>query len=230
MTGQAGSEGGTSPSGKSLMSSYERLKSLPNVFSLNTLVRWTGWSRPTARVMVARWAAKGMIDLAGPRAGLYFNRVIDPKGEQDTAIRALMMLYPSATLCGASVLHAAGWTTQIPAALHVAVEARASYAQLHGVVLWPRPVEWFRGMKVRNGFANSRSTPDAMPTFGLRALRPEWALADLYADTSSGAWHPDPDDLDLDETQRELAGRACEVLRVEAPWLTAQPENIHAPL
>jgi len=45
-------------------------------------------------------------------------------------VAALEFEYPSAILIGESVLHAAGWITQIPAQLSVAVLRRRSYADL----------------------------------------------------------------------------------------------------
>jgi hypothetical protein len=52
--------------------------------------------------------------------------------------------YPSAILCGESVLHAAGWITQIPAQLSVTVLSRPSYVSLHGFEIRGRPLQWFR--------------------------------------------------------------------------------------
>ena len=207
--------------GRTYVSGYDRLADLPPVFSLNTLVRTTGMSRASAKVALTRWAGKKMVESAGPRAAIYFNRVVDRNGEAAHSVKALVMKYPSATLCGASVLHGAGWTTQIPSSLHVAVEARSSYVKLDGVTLFPRPVSWFRFMQAQGGWVDAAATnaPDHIATYGLRALAPAWALADLYADTSGQAWHPDEDDLDVPRAATAAVRRACKAMKCSPAWL-----------
>ena len=201
------------------MSAYQRLLRMPPVFSINTLVRATGLPRASAKVLLARWVAKKMVESAGPRSGVYFNRVVDRDGAVAHAALALLMKYPSATLCGASVLHNAGWTTQIPSTLHVAVEARASYAKLVGVTLHPCRRSWFQFMQQQGAFAVSgdAAAADAMATYGLRALAPAWALADLYADKSASSWKPDASDLDLPPAALPELRRACLAMRCEPP-------------
>lgn len=201
-------------------SAYERLLGLPGIFSLNMMVRATGMNRSTAKVLLSRWAVKGMIEPAGPRTAIYFNRVVDRNGEQANAVRALMMKYPSATLCGASVLHSAGWTTQIPSELHAAVESRPSYAKIEGVVLHPRPVSWFRLMQDQGAW-QSKDDED-FASFGLRSLSPSWALADLYADESGQAWQPDEDDLDIPDEQIERVREACAAMGSTPDWLISE--------
>lgn len=202
--------------------SYERLMQLPEVFSLSTLVRFTGMSRDSAKVLASRWNERGLVASAGPRAGVYFNRVRDPSGHRANAIRALVMKYPSATLCGASVLHAAGWTTQIPSAVHVAIETRPSYSSIDGVTLHPRPVAWFRFMHQHDAW-QSAGQAEENATYGLRALAPAWALADLYADDEPSAWHPDADDLDIPDEASNHVATAFALMGVEPPLSSAHP-------
>lgn len=204
------------------VSAFERLTALPPVFSLNTLVRATGLPRASAKVLLTRWVGKKLVESAGPRAGIYFNRVVDRDGDSAHAVKALVMKYPSATLCGASVLHSAGWTTQIPSTLHVAVEARSSYAKIDGVTLFARPVAWFQFMQNQRAWADADSNQAGaqINAYGLRALAPAWALADLYADKSGQAWRPDEDDLDLPAREIGSVRRACEALGGSPAWLT----------
>lgn len=192
-------------------SAYDRLLRMPAIFSINTMVRSTGLTRASAKVLLTRWVAKKLAESAGPRSGVYFNRVVDRDGALAHAALALLMKYPSATLCGASVLHNAGWTTQIPSTLHVAVEARASYAKLDGVTLYPCRRSWFQFMQQQGAFTDSGDAAgtDAMTTYGLRALSPAWALADLYADPSAGSWKPDASDLDLPAAALPELRHAC---------------------
>ncbi len=196
------------------LSAFERLSDLPPVFSLNTLVRATGLPRASAKVLLTRWYAKNLVERAGPRAGIYFNRVLDRNGSTAHAVKALVMKYPSATLCGASVLHSAGWTAQIPSTLHVAVEARSSYAKIDGVTLFPRPVAWFQFMQNHGAWdAPAGKTAEAeTTTYGLRALAPAWALSDLYADKSGRSWQPDADDLDVPKEALDAVRRARQLL------------------
>lgn len=207
--------------GDTYVSGYDRLKDLPPVFSLNTLVRATGMNRASAKVALTRWAAKKMIEGAGPRAGIYFNRVVDRNGDSAHSVKALLMKYPSATLCGASILHSAGWTTQIPSTLHVAVEARSSYVQIDGATLFPRPVSWFQFMQAQVAWVGTADThaPGNISTYGLRALAPAWALADLYADKSGHAWYPDEDDLDVPRAAMAALRRACKAMQGAPAWL-----------
>lgn len=193
-------------------SALSRLRALPDVFSAADVARVTGLNDQSVRVSLARWGGRGLVQRAGLRSGIYYNllRHETPNGEMRR--QALLSVYPSAVLIGVSVLHAAGWITQIPQSLHVAVRSRRSYIQLAGFEIRGRSPSWFRAVDVR---ALSQ-TRDA--TYGLRSLTPADALADLYGD--SKAWHPDPDDLDLPDTALPLFASALERLEVQPPsWL-----------
>lgn len=171
------------------VSALERLKNLPEVFTVNTLSRMTGMPKPTALAILSRWKAKAWVEQAGPRSGIYFNLLANPLAADEHRIGALLMAYPSAMLMGESVLHAAGWITQIPQQLHVAVEKRRSYVQLTGIALHAKPLGWFKTVAVL------QPREAKFNTYGLRTLPPAWALADLRADPL--AWHPDADDVDV---------------------------------
>lgn len=49
--------------------------------------------------------------------------------------------------------------------------------------------------------------------YGLRALPPAVALADLYSDPRG--WHPDPDDLDIPTQEHDSVLSAFELLGVD---------------
>ena len=167
----------------------ERLKNLPEIFNINTLCRLMGMPKPTVLTTLTRWKAKSWVQQAGPRSGIYFNLLANPQAADEHRMGALLMVYPSALLMGESVLHAAGWITQIPQQLHVAVEKRRSYVHLSGIALHPKPLDWYQTVAI------VQPEVAKFNTYGLRSLLPEWALADLLADPL--AWHPDPDDLDM---------------------------------
>ena len=121
----------------------------------------------------------------------------------------MLFEYPSALLCGESVLHAAGWITQIPTSLSVAVISRPSYVSLHGFEIRGRPLSWFREV-------HSSVDPSAEKRiYGLRALPAPLALADLYGDTKG--WHPDMDDLYIPQEDMASIESAATLLGVELP-------------
>ena len=210
-------DGGMAP----YKSAFDRLKELPAFFSLNTLVRQSGMSRETASVALKRWATKGWVTPAGPRSGAYFNLIADPGAADSQRISAILHEYPSALLAAESVLHSAGWITQIPSALSVFVETRRSYVSLTGVTIEGRSLAWFRAMSAR-GAIQKNGTND-INAYGLRFLEPAWALADMYA--SAGAWHPDEDDLDVPDDKAEELLLACQAMGVVPDWLQEQGAN-----
>jgi hypothetical protein len=169
----------------------------------------TGFSEKAAAVCLHRWKAKDLIEPAGDRAGIYFNKLRNPQIDSSLRISALLVEYPSAILCGESVLHAAGWITQIPARLSVAVLSRPSYVSLHGFEIHGRPLSWFKTVHPAVNAADNERI------YGMRALPPALALVDLYADPN--AWHPDVDDLDIPPEHTDDVRTAAKLLDVELP-------------
>ena len=172
-----------------MTSALNRLRELPEAFTFAGFCKLSRFSNNAASVCLRRWKEKGLIEPAGERAKIYFNKLRSPQVDSALRTAALLFEYPSAILCGESVLHAAGWITQIPAQLSVAVMSRPSYVSLHGFDIRGRPLSWFR--KIHPLLEPSTEKR----VYGLRALPPALALADLYADPEG--WHPDPDDLDI---------------------------------
>jgi hypothetical protein len=160
-----------------------------------------GMPKPTVLAYLTRWKAKAWVEQAGPRSGIYFNLLANPLAASEHRVGALLMAYPSAMLMGESVLHAAGWITQIPQQIHVAVEKRRSYVQLSGIALHPKPLDWFKTVAVL------QPTQAKFNTYGLRSLPPAWALADLWANPL--AWHPDADDVEIPDGCQAQVDEAC---------------------
>lgn len=184
---------------------FERVKSLPDVFSLSTAMRVLDMDLPTLRVSLSRWVSSGMLQLAGPRAGIYYNLVVNPKSPGDNLSRVIATVYPEALLGESSVIHSVGWTTQIPQRIQVNVFSAKRYISLHGVELHPRPKSWFIQMQ-KSSATVSPEEAEALDfaSYGLRSLKPEWALADMF--THEGCWRPDSDDLDVpDESLHAIA-------------------------
>ncbi len=186
-----------------------RLLSLPEVFTFAGFCKMTDLSADAAAVYLRRWKVRGLIEPAGARAGIYFNKLKRAQIESSDRIAALLFEYPTAVLCGESVLHAAGWITQIPARLSVAVMSRRSFVSLHGFDIRGRPRTWFGKVHAAvNAPGNER-------IYGLKALPPALALVDLYTDAKG--WHPALDDLDLPEEEKAAVLGASELLRVRLP-------------
>jgi hypothetical protein len=127
---------------------FERLRAWPAIFNVNQAARYLGTpDNDSASVYLARWKKRRMIQSTGPRSGVYFNLVADPHAAQDKLVDALLLAFPSAVLIGASVLHSAGWTTQIPSKLQVAClgarDGRRSVPLWDEVAFFTRPKTWY---------------------------------------------------------------------------------------
>ncbi|MBS0420022.1 MAG: hypothetical protein JSR66_20085 [Proteobacteria bacterium] len=187
-----------------MTSALERLREMPEAFTFSGFCKLNGFSNEVAAVCLRRWKEKGLIEPAGDRARIYFNKLRSPEVDSTLRVAALLFEYPSAVLCGESVLHASGWITQIPAQLSVAVLSRPSYVSMHGFDIRGRPLSWLRKTHPLI------DTSEQKRIFALRALPPALALADLYA-TAKG-WHPDPDDLDIPQEEHHSVLAAFELL------------------
>ena len=197
-----------------MTSAIARLRELPEAFTFAGFCKLTRLSNNAAAVWLARWKEKGLIEPAGDRSRLYFNKLKCNEVDGSLRVAALLFEYPSAILCGESVLHAAGWITQIPARLSVAVIARPSYVSLHGFDIHGRSLSWFK--KVHSAVS---PVPEKR-VYGLRALPPTLALADLYNDPKG--WHPDIDDLDIPEADIPQLVTAARLIGAELPPLLAR--------
>ena len=191
------------------MDAISRLRMLPEAFTFAGFCRLTGFTPNAAAVCLRRWKTRQLIEAAGDRAGIYFNKLKCPAVDSSHRIEALLYEYPTAILRGESVLHAAGWITQIPARLTVAVMSRPSYVSFYGFDIHARPLSWFK--KVHHAV----TAADNVKIYGLRALPPPLALADLYADPN--AWHPDMDDLDIAADQCSAVLSAANMLNADLP-------------
>jgi hypothetical protein len=190
-----------------MTSALSRLRELPEAFTFAGFCKLSHFSNNAASVCLRRWKEKGLIEPAGERAKIYFNKLRSPQVDSTLRVAALLFEYPSAILCDESVLHAAGWITQIPAQLSVAVLSRPSYVSMHGFDIRGRPLSWFRKIHpLMEPSAEKR-------VYGLRALPPALALASLYADRDG--WHPDPDDLDIPDRDHDSVLSAFELLGLD---------------
>lgn len=182
---------------------HDRLESLPGLFDLSLFCLTTGLDQKSAKVMLSRWAKRGYVQGAGPKTGIYFKKRHQQLTDDELALAAALHLYPESVLCGASVLHRNGWTTQIPQSLHLAIEKRPSIVKIDGIQFFMRNHDWFVSLHKKNAFetlAKLHTTANATqidPYAKLRILKPQWALWDLRQ--SKDGWLPDDDDLYVPE-------------------------------
>lgn len=188
------------------VSAVQRVLGLPDAFSLNLCATLLGIEKGVATVYLSRWSAAGYVKASGPRTGFYFNVLKSRDSPAERLTEAILHVHPTAMVRGATVLHATGMTTQVPHQIDVAVLAPANRAHTTGFEERPKSRRWYaamQGMKLKDGL------------FGLPALSPEAALADLYA--TPGDWHPDVDDLEVDELDWLKFGAACNALGIAVP-------------
>lgn len=169
-------------------SACRRLMCLPDVFTLNDLTL-AGLTSGSARVAVNTWQNEGYIVPAGPRVGFYYNLVSNREGIQHGLGKVLRAKFGAVVIIGPSVLNVAGWITQVPQHLTVAVPWSRSYPEIDGARLYGRPPAWFGHVHVAVGRAERG-------VYGLQALPPHWALADALSHGDS-LHHMGPDDFDV---------------------------------
>lgn len=184
-------------------SAFDRLRAWPVVFNVNQATRYLGaGGNDMASVYLARWKKSGMVQSTGPRSGVYFNLVANPKAAEEHLVDALLFAFPSAVLIGASVLHDSGWTTQIPSKLQIAClaerDGRRTVPVWDQVEFFLRPREWYQQ------FHGQLQRGESYGALG--SLTPAAALVDAYLRPDGSEWQPDADDLDIpDECKPELA-------------------------
>lgn len=198
------------------MNSTEILTKLPEVFDLRDLQIATGVDRKHASQMCWRWSKKSFVSAFSE--GVYFNLIADRKAPSKfvgTAINKVSSSYK--LVIGVNSLNAAGWTTQMPRIIELAVPVdrnHRTFKQMEGVVIAPRSLDWFRKVlpvSKDRGAADQLMIPAA------------YALVDSFMDglaatkTTAGAsiWHPDPDDIsisgDIEKALQDIL-EAAEVL------------------
>lgn len=169
---------------------FARLKALPEVFDLADL-RSSGLAPGAERNALTRWSDDRMVIPAGPRLGLYYNLVRDPRGADAHLGTVLGRIHERAVIIGACALKENGWTTQIPRLLTVAAPERRTMPRISGVQIYRRPDAWFE--VVREDLERAGRGP-----FGLPMLSAPMALADALLHKDS-LHHLAPDDIEIPE-------------------------------
>lgn len=229
-------------------SAITRLRTLPSTFSIEQMCTLLGLPKEIGLTYASRWVRAGHLRPAGARTGFYANLVRAPHFAQsdDWLAGALLHVYPSAIVAGASVLNAEGWITQHPHDTQVAVLAPANRSSVHGYDTMPRSRRWFITMDT-NRWVDSpllrlrhesgrlgtgkagRTASLAQAAHGSAAaqdpaivnlprLHPAAALADLFS--SPSCWHPDEDDLEIPDNELDAVATAFNALHTPMPpWL-----------
>lgn len=175
-------------------SAVSRLAALPEVFTGGDLTVLLGWKSGICSSYLAQWRKAGLIQSLGGRSDVHMNLV---RNRQVNPEQALRRAFPQAVKVGVDILREAGWTTQIPSALDVAVPTGCSLYDLPGFTLSTRTAKWFQ--RVVPGTDKVQQ--------GIDRLQPAWALADMLARAQDArvrnAWLLDPEDLDLESVRRD---------------------------
>lgn len=168
-------------------SAFDRLVSLPEIFTGGELTVLFGWKSGIASTYLANWRKAGLVQSLGGRSDVHMNLVRNRQVNPELAVRRT---YPQAVKVGVDILREAGWTTQIPRVIELAVPLSSTVYALEGFEISTRTPKWFA--RVAPGM-------ERVPQ-GVDRLRPAWALADMVARAQDarvrGAWLLDPEDLD----------------------------------
>lgn len=206
---------------KTFTSALDRLRVLPEIFTTVSLGQALGNQR-LAACYLQRWRAQGLVESFG-KTGVHFNLLRAPRGRQVLEEQALAKLFPSAVLISASVLHDAGWTTQIARTAQLAVVRRRSYPNVsQSASLFPRALSWYQMMHPFIEQDTSGRPP---------RLSPAGALVDGWR-TNQGrevhAWTPDPDDLEIEDVNWMAVERAAAKIECIIPdWARYYIEREH---
>lgn len=175
-------------------SAIHRLAGLPEVFTGGDLTVLFGWKSGICSSYLAQWRKAGLIQSLGGRSDVHMNVVRNRQLNPELALRRA---YPQAVKLGVDVLREAGWTTQIPSTVEVAVPRGSAMHALEGFALSTRTARWYQ--RIAPGLERAQQ--------GLDRLRPAWALADMLARAQDArvrhVWLLDPEDLDIEAARAD---------------------------
>lgn len=188
-------------------SNFDRLRKLPAVFSGAELARALSISPESFFVYVSRLKKAEFIRPLGGHSDIYFNLVRDLQWEKHLR-HAIARAIPSAIELGANPLYNAGWSTQRPKKLEVAVlsNGKGARSKFDTVSLSTRRPRWFEAVTHGEGIAASSG--------GLLTLKPAWALADAALSPSADDYRPGPDELYLDSAGARETQEFCKAAKL----------------
>lgn len=202
------------------MSFHERLIALPDLFSLNTMLKVFPMERSVALRLINHWKTNGYIEPFGARTALYFNTHKNKNAKNEKWYNALKEIYPEAVYAGVEALRQQGWMTQVSQREEIVVRNRNFYHAVDEIEWMPRSIYWFR--RYKEGMLENGPK---------KYLKASYALVDLC---EQDKYIPDPDDLFLDDGEIEEIKHTFSKLNVDIPkklWevLEYSPEEKPSP-
>jgi len=174
------------------IASAATLERLPPVFDMNDMQKTLRIDRQYARKVSGRWAESGHVEQIGPKPGVYYNLVVDPKASGRYIKEAVKKLIGRPFIgLGSLSLRYHEWTHRIVMIDDIAVLVEPDdgpLPKMKGVSLVPRSQEWFKTIRPRckNGYE------------GFPVAPPEFALVEaIMAGSFDGLWKPHSDDIEL---------------------------------
>ncbi len=177
-------------------SALKRLDAVPEIFTGGDLTTLFGWTSAICSNYLAVWRKAKLVKSLGGRADVHMNLLRNRNANIEAALRRL---YPRAIKVGVDILREAGWTTQIPRTIEVAVPHKSSIYRLHDVEVTTRTEKWY--VTVAVGTERVAQSIDR--------LNPAWALADMLNRANDKRirhrWLLAPDDIDLDAARQDVS-------------------------
>ena len=192
-------------------SAIKRLAGIPEIFTGGDLTVLFGWTSAICSSYLAGWRKAGLIKSLGGRSDVHMNLVLNRDANSEAALRRA---FPCAMKVGVDLLREAGWTTQIPTLIEVAILRSHSLYDIADFAITTRTRTWFQ--RVLPGTQKVSS--------GIDRLQPAWALADMIARAQDrrvrGTFLLDPEDLDLQSVRRDQAAApALQAFGLTGDWL-----------
>jgi hypothetical protein len=176
-------------------SAVKRLANIPEIFTGNDLATIFGWTSAICSNYLAVWRKAGLIKSLGGRTDVHMNLLRNGRVNTEAALRRV---YPRAIKVGVDILREAGWTTQIPKMIDVAIPRTNTIYKLSDINLSKRSDKWFATVAIGTERVSQ----------GIDRLKPHWALADMIHRAQDkrvhGAWLLAPDDIDLDAVRENI--------------------------
>ncbi|UNC16250.1 hypothetical protein FE249_18715 (plasmid) [Acidiphilium multivorum] len=216
----------------SRVSALERLRDLPEVFSLRTAATALDLEIETMTVYAFRWRQKGLVENFG-RTGVYFNLLKNPDAANTMVAEALYMALGNLPLVevGGSALVDSGLTMQRHIRLEVAVicDRRPTLPTLPGISLLRRPIWWggYLAQKARIRATRSTVLPCASASLAMAdaILSHHVRQAGIQARPDPDlAWLPTPDEVATHSFAREDLSRTTH--QHLAGLIASAPEDI----
>lgn len=223
-----GHQDGRLPAGSRMVSAIDRLRALPEIFRGGEVTALFQWTSKKASHYLYLWKRRGLIESLGGHSDVFVNLLANPRPDWS---RALQMAMPSAVVVGVEALRRAGWITQIPGTMDVAVEAGSRVFSTSRFRVTTRTKSWFRA---------TAAACEGDRTLAPPTLRPAWALADLLRQANLGSsgttdtahasmnWNGtglQPDDIEWDEIGADDQSDWAQARR---QWRLAAPADLRS--